>query len=352
MAPFFSIIAPVFNTPNDKLRRCIDSILSQTYSDFELLLIDDGSSDECAAFLDSVGKQDNRIKIIHKKNEGSSIARNSGIQNAAGKYTSFVDSDDFLMPYVLDDAKRTIDKFSPDMVVGLAQRHYEGSAIIEQPVKEFDENCILPCTEISSFVNHILGFTNSAFTFSEGYIGDGPWSRFCKTEIVKSTLFGTEGYCSDDTVWNLEVLPKCKNIAVVKRLWYRYMINAASKTRRFRPNSPDEVKLRIQQEYQLATSYDPDCKKGVFIRIWRETDTLGRSFLFNKKNAMPFYRKFQIFKDFIKTPVYQEMLHGISFEKEHNLIKRCLKSVCRCCALHGPVLIAYSAWMCFVRKSI
>ena len=352
MASFFSIIVPVFNTSNDKLSRCINSILSQTCSDFELLLIDDGSSDECAAFLDSFTKQDDRIKIIHKKNEGSSVARNSGIQNASGKYISFVDSDDFLMPYVLDDAKKTIDKFSPDMAVGLAQRHYEDSTIKEHPVEEFNENFVLPCTEISSFVSHILGFTNSAFTFSEGYIGDGPWSRFCKTEIVKNTLFGTEGYCSDDTVWNLEVLPKCKSIAVVRRLWYMYMINTKSKTRRFRPNSPSEVKFRIQQEYNLVTSYNAECKKGVFIRIWRETDTLGRSFLFNKKNTMPFHKKFQIFKDFIKTPVYQEMLHGVSFEKEHNPIKKCLKSVCRHCALHGPVLVAYVAWMVFVRKSI
>ena len=352
MAPYFSLIAPVYNTPKDLLKRCIDSILSQTYSDFELLLIDDGSTADCAAFLDSCSESDKRIKVFHKKNEGSSAARNTGIQNAAGAYTSFVDSDDFLMPYMLDDAKKTIDKYAPDMIVGLAQRHYKDTEASGNLTEAFDDSAVSECPEISTFMNHILGYTNPSFKFKSGYIGDGPWARFCKTDIVKETPFGVEGFCSDDTIWNLEILPKCKKLVVVNRLWYMYMINANSKTRKFRPNSSKEVIFRMEQEYHLASSYNHACKKGAFVKIWRETDTFGRSFLFNKKNNIPFSSKLRAFRSFVREPIYRKMLQEISFDAERNCIKRILKEICKHCSLHGPVFVSYFFWLIFVRKSI
>lgn len=90
-----SIIIPVYNTGN-YLHKCIKSVLSQKLSDFELILVDDGSKDESGAICDEYAKQDNRIKVIHKENEGVSITRNRGIEIAEGEYIGFVDSDDWI----------------------------------------------------------------------------------------------------------------------------------------------------------------------------------------------------------------------------------------------------------------
>lgn len=93
ITPKISVIVPVYNTEK-YLRRCIDSILTQTFTDFELLLIDDGSKDASGAICDEYAKQDSRVKVFHKENGGVSSARNLGINNAIGEWITFIDSDD------------------------------------------------------------------------------------------------------------------------------------------------------------------------------------------------------------------------------------------------------------------
>ncbi len=95
MNPKISVIVPVYNVEK-YLRRCIDSILSQTFSDFELLLIDDGSKDKSGDICDEYVAKDVRIKVFHKANAGVSSARNLGLDKAKGEFIFFVDSDDFL----------------------------------------------------------------------------------------------------------------------------------------------------------------------------------------------------------------------------------------------------------------
>lgn len=93
--PKISIIVPVYNVEK-YLRKCIDSILNQTFKDFELILIDDGSTDESGKICDEYNLKDNRIKVIHKENGGLSSARNAGLDIAQGEYIGFVDSDDWI----------------------------------------------------------------------------------------------------------------------------------------------------------------------------------------------------------------------------------------------------------------
>ena len=91
--PTISVIVPVYKAEK-YLEECIRSILTQTYRDFELILVEDGSPDRCGEICDRLAEQDRRITVIHKKNEGVSIARNTGIAQAKGAYLTFVDSDD------------------------------------------------------------------------------------------------------------------------------------------------------------------------------------------------------------------------------------------------------------------
>ena len=95
--PELSIIVPVYKV-EPYLRRCIDSILAQTFRDFELILIDDGSPDNCGAICDEYAAKDSRIIVIHQKNQGVSAARNAGLDIAKGTYLGFVDSDDWIEP--------------------------------------------------------------------------------------------------------------------------------------------------------------------------------------------------------------------------------------------------------------
>ena len=93
--PKLSVIVPVYNTEK-YLRECIDSILAQTFTDFELILVDDGSTDGSGAICDEYADKDPRVQVIHQKNGGITVARKSGVRNATGEYVTFVDSDDWI----------------------------------------------------------------------------------------------------------------------------------------------------------------------------------------------------------------------------------------------------------------
>ena len=101
--PKISIIVPVYNVEK-YLEKCVRSILAQTFTDFELILVDDGSPDSSGAMCDQFAEQDQRVKVIHKENGGLSDARNAGIEIATGEYLGFVDSDD----YIADDMYETL----------------------------------------------------------------------------------------------------------------------------------------------------------------------------------------------------------------------------------------------------
>ena len=114
--PEFSIIVPVYKVEK-YLSRCIKSILSQEFGNFELILVDDGSPDSCGKICDEFAKNDARISVIHKDNGGVSSARNCGLKQACGRYICFVDSDDIIARNTLQLVQESINQFNPDMVI-------------------------------------------------------------------------------------------------------------------------------------------------------------------------------------------------------------------------------------------
>lgn len=95
--PKISVIVPVYNVA-PYLKKCVDSIINQTFTDIEIILVDDGSTDESGTICDQYAQKDSRVKVIHKPNGGLSDARNSGLEVCSGEYIGFVDSDDWISP--------------------------------------------------------------------------------------------------------------------------------------------------------------------------------------------------------------------------------------------------------------
>ena len=112
--PAVSVVIPVYNSAK-YLRECLDSIVAQTFSDWEIIAVDDGSSDESPEILDEYAAKDSRIKVIHKANAGVSAARNDGLDAAQGEYVVFVDSDDLLVVNALDILHKTISSENADI---------------------------------------------------------------------------------------------------------------------------------------------------------------------------------------------------------------------------------------------
>ena len=137
--PVISIIVPVYNV-EQYLERCVRSLTAQTYQNLEILLIDDGSPDRSGALCDELAAQDSRIRVIHKQNQGLSVARNTGIQEASGDYICFIDSDDFAAPTMLEVLYRLIQKYSADLsVCGICDCYDSFQVPQSHVIREFSE---------------------------------------------------------------------------------------------------------------------------------------------------------------------------------------------------------------------
>lgn len=143
--PEISVIVPVYKVEK-YIRKCVDSILAQTFSDFELLLVDDGSPDNCGVICDEYAQKDGRVKVIHKKNGGLSDARNAALDIMRGKYVYFVDSDDWISSDALECAysslKRTGAKVATGNMVSVHERGMEKqlySPTLEEKLLKGDE---------------------------------------------------------------------------------------------------------------------------------------------------------------------------------------------------------------------
>lgn len=145
--PVVSIIVPVYNLKK-YLSRCIESILLQSYKNYECILVDDGSVDGSSEICDIYAKKDSRIKVIHKENGGVSNARNVGIEMSIGKYVCFIDGDDWVDKTLLDKAVLLIEKMH-SQIIGWGMRVYDGYSFVsdyysEQPVFLYKEEKIFP----------------------------------------------------------------------------------------------------------------------------------------------------------------------------------------------------------------
>ena len=116
MNPMVTMIIPVYNA-QDSIRRCIESVLNQGYMDFELLLIDDGSTDASGEICEEYQKKDSRVQVIHKENTGVSDTRNLGLKKAKGQYIQFLDSDDWITPDATSLMVRAAKESGCDMVI-------------------------------------------------------------------------------------------------------------------------------------------------------------------------------------------------------------------------------------------
>lgn len=194
---------------------CVDSILSQTYKNFELLLIDDGSKDSSPAICDEYAKKDARCKVTHKENGGCSSARNMGISLAQGDLIAFVDADDYLDPDMYEILIDNLDRTGSDVSV-CGYLHEKESAqpnIKESHGNELPETIVLTEKEI---YDSITRKDNSI----EGMV----WNKVWKRTIVGEHLYRNDVAINDDAVFTWEVLKDAKQVCYCSLPMYHYVI--------------------------------------------------------------------------------------------------------------------------------
>lgn len=236
-----SFIVPVYNVEK-YLKKCVDSILGQTFQNLELILVDDGSPDNCPAICDAYAQKDSRVRVIHKKNAGVDEARNSGIEAAAGEWCYFVDSDDWLE---LDAAERLYNEAmetGADCVMtdcvrvfenGSTERMYQFSETFFTDKKEDIEN-IQKFVLCHKYSPHYSPKCDSGFA--------APWGKFIRLSIIKEHNIRFNPYSRglfDDGVYSLYILDHVKKFYYKRddRHTYNYRILGNSITQGFKKNA-------------------------------------------------------------------------------------------------------------------
>lgn len=212
-----SIIVPIYNVA-PYLRKCVDSLLAQDISDYEIILVDDGSPDECPQICDQYAEQYSNIKVIHQTNAGLSAARNSGIKVAQGDYIMFVDSDDYLQPNVLGALMEQVERDNLD-ILRFRYQNVRESGEAFAPYKDMTNY-----NDYSPIPTDGLTFLNERMS-TQCYA----WQFIVKAKIVNQELF-TAGIYFEDTDWTPRMLLRAKLVASTELLVYNYLWREGSIT--------------------------------------------------------------------------------------------------------------------------
>lgn len=210
MSPKISVIVPVYKVEN-YLNRCVDSILCQTFSDLEIILVDDGSPDNCGIICDEYARQDERIKVIHKRNGGLSSARNAGLDIASGDYIGFVDSDDWIHPQMYEILYSNAVKSNVNIITC---RYKKASDINDSENKNFDIEHNVRTYEKDEIFNDFFD------TFYRD-IFPTVWNKLYKREIFQNLRF-ENGRINEDEFLMLPSIDIAGKVGIIEVSLYFY----------------------------------------------------------------------------------------------------------------------------------
>ncbi|RST72559.1 glycosyltransferase [Siminovitchia acidinfaciens] len=279
MNPIISIIVPIYNV-EQYLNKCIDSILAQTFTKFELILVNDGSPDNCGEICDQYKLKDNRVKVIHKKNGGVADARNAGIDVAKGNYIGFVDSDDWIEPNMYE------------ILYDLIVEHKTGisACSIQSPTNDKKVN--------SDEINILDSGTAINLIYEGKPPGFGPCNKLYLKNLFQEIRFPiNRDY--DDAAIMYQLFDKAEKIVMVDFPLYNYTYRDSSITKSpFSENRFDLV-VNYYETYSFMEKYYPDMRDKIVDEYYSSLRTMVVDIV-NEKSILKNYKYIRRISKLIK----------------------------------------------------
>lgn len=274
-----SIIVPVYNVEK-YLSRCIESILNQSITDLEIILVNDGSKDSSGKICDQYAERDSRIKVIHKINEGPSVARNIGIECSSGSYIGFVDSDDYIAEDMYEVLLNNIEKENADISMCDLIHCYEGEVISTECEKEY---CVWDSKEA---IKVVMEAKKTSVT---------PVNKLYKRELFEQIRYPKDISSGEDGFVIIDLLLISKKVVFTseKKYYYIHRKNSIT-TSEFNEKDLDVIKV-YQKNYQVITERYPELEETAKMRcMWADFYVLDKWMISNK------YDNYDVIKKIIK----------------------------------------------------
>ncbi|MGP6146537.1 glycosyltransferase family 2 protein [Jeotgalibaca sp. A122] len=309
--PIFSIIVPVYNTPGRFLRECLQTLREQTLPDIEIILINDGSTNESPTICEEIAERDPRIKLVHQRNKGVSSARNKGLDMAQGDWVIFVDPDDWVDVRMCEVAYEAITKSRRDIYIfpywqdqlirEIAK--YKGNSGIDLEHEEQIKIQLAVMDSNDEYTPHLIGSI---------------WSKVYNHQFLESNhiRFKENLSMSEDLIFTLYAFEYAKKIGYIDYLFYHYRTNPNSVTKKYRSNIWLNIDKTLKEAKIFIESFNKDheFEQGFYhLTTKLLKDNLMLDF-FNENNPKKYSQRRREFNKLVNSSPYSEALQNINLD--------------------------------------
>ena len=293
-----SVVVPVYKIKEEYLRACVGSLLEQSLKEIEIILVDDGSPDRCGKICDKLAETDCRIRVIHQRNKGVSAARNRGMEQARGKYLSFVDADDWIDPDTLAEAYRNGIERQGDIVFCCYQKEYANRSV---PAVPYPQN---------GLIYHAGEGIEEFDPFFMGLLGSS-WGKLYAADVIKGCRYDERLKNGEDVEFNFRVYRGLKKAVYLNRPFYHYRQLGNSAVRNYNPKMMEQYGLTLAA---IESDLNENREERFIAAFHTFTGLcyllLASQLVFVKENPAPFRDKRRQMREITDTEPYRSVIAG------------------------------------------
>ncbi len=268
MSPKISVIVPVYKAEK-YLNRCVDSIINQTLEDIEIILVDDESPDNSPAICDEYAKTDARIKVIHKKNAGAGMARNSALEIATGEYVGFTDADDYIDTRMFEELYNAAKKYDAQFVI--SGTRFVGGNVFAKSGADEEKNCFDKETFFSEekIKDLLLGVVGALpHEPEDSRYGTSIWKNLYKRDVIEENnirFLSEREIMSEDALFTIDFIHYIKSAVGVPGVYYNYFRNDGSISKSYKKDRFEQTLVYLKVVEERIKDYVSEAEYQIYL---------------------------------------------------------------------------------------
>ena len=322
-----SVVLPIYNVEK-YLKRCLESVVNQTYKNLEIILVNDGSTDSCLQICEEYAKCDNRIKLINKKNSGLGMARNTGIDNANGEYICFFDSDDYIKLDTIGKLYRKIEKEMPEIICFGFNRVSTDGKITDKNIPNMKKNMFKNEEIVNEFLPELI--SENPKTGKASGLNMSAWGAIYSMNLIKSNKWrfvSEREIISEDVYSLLDLYKNVKKVAILDEALYYYCENNTSLTNVYRKDRYEKIEYCYKMCIKMCKEigYPNEIEKRMAYPYIGNTISALKQVISSNNN---FKEKEKELKKIINSQTLQEVLkdtQGNKWNKSKKILFFCIR---------------------------